>query len=199
MPANEVDAYNISEKYKSILWLPERTGSGTNAKIMSLYDFRCFGNLLVDGNRYSYTHACKMNHEYQDYFKICTTRNPYSRVLSIYRSLGTYPPEFRPRNKDNFKEYLKWIETRDMTDINYSYITNPRITIQFDALIRLENIEEDYKKIPFISEVLTDQELKNKLMWIKPIDEWEHFYDVDSKGIVSKLCEKHFEMWGYEK
>jgi hypothetical protein len=199
MPANELQTYNISEKYKSIIWLPERTGSGTNAKIMSLYDFKCNGGILIDGNRYNYTHTCIMDPKYEDYIKICTTRNPYSRVVSIYKSLGSHPFQSELKNKDNFKKYLKWIENKDLTDITFSYITNPRMEIDFDYLIRLENIEEDYKKIPFISEVLTDTELKEKLSWVKPIEKWEHFYDPENKEIVLKLCEKHFEMWDYEK
>lgn len=199
MNPNLTERFNVSEKYKSLLWLPERTGSGTTAKIMSHYDFKCGDYLLIDKNRWGYTHHCGINSQYKDYTLISTARNPYSRVLSIYKSLSGYPEELKGNTQEKFKKYLQWVYSKNNNELHYDYITNPRIGLKSQYLIRLEHLEEDYIKIPFIFDVFSYDELKSKLIYHKKIDDWQHFYDEYMKNIVYDMCKIHFHIWGYEK
>jgi len=199
MNVNFYESYNVSEKYKSIVWLPERTGSGTSAKMLTNYDFKCGGFPLINNRKWEYTHYCGIYETFQDYTLISTARNPYSRVLSIYLSLTGFPSQYKGETKETFKEYLNWVKTQDEYDLTKAYITNPRVRIKPNYLLRLENLVEDYLKLPFILDVFNATEISEKLNYNGQISNWEPFYDESMKGIVYDLCAHHFEIWGYEK
>ena len=191
--------YNVSERYKCLIWLPERTGSGTNAQIMTHYGFKTDSFPLIDGRVWRYSHHCGFPEKFEGYQLICTCRNPYSRVLSIYRALTGHPFQNRPNDKESFKNYLEWVYQKDDEELHHAYITNPRFNKKPDYLLRLENLYEDYLKIPFIHDIFSAKGIKTKLNWNKEIDEWESFYDQSMKDIVYDMCKLHFEIWGYDR
>jgi len=199
MNVNFHESYNVSEKYKSLVWLPERTGSRTSAKFLTNYGFERGEVPLINGKWWVYTHYCGMNERFNDYILISTARNPYSRVLSIYLSLTGFPPEYKGNTKETFREYLKWVQKQDYDDLTKAYITNPRLKVRPNYLLKLENLLEDYMKLPFILDVFTFDEITEKLKHKKPPYDWEPYYDEHMKNIVYDLCAHHFEIWGYEK
>jgi hypothetical protein len=78
-------------------------------------------------------------------------------------------------------------------------VINPILNKAPDHIIRLEYMTEDLMRIPFIYDVLNKKQIEMLTQHGKEIDEWESFYDQESKDIVYEKCKDHFIYWGYEK
>ena len=183
---------NISEKYKCEWVAPERTGSRKVAEILSYFGFTNNGKPIFFYGDHKHSHLGP-DQKYGDYTLISNARNPYGRTYSIFKNF------FRPgedKSKESFKEYLK----NDLKNGNtLSMVVNPFFTKTPDYIIRLEHMVEDLLKIPFILDVLSENQVKMLSFHEKPLDDWEQFYDEESKEIVYNLTKHHFEYWGYEK
>lgn len=184
---------NVSEKYKFIWVAPERTGSRKVAEVLTYYGFTNNGKRVFNTGEYSYNHYYIPSEKYDDYKIICCTRNPYSRVYSIFKN---YYMPVKDKGKDSFKKYL-------INDIQNSQIiqmiVNPALDQKPDYIIRMENMTEDLLKLPFISDVLTKVQVIMLSSHGKEIESWEEYYDQESKDIVYHYCKDHFIFGGYEK
>ena len=185
--------YNVSHKYRFLLWLPERTGSRTIATILSHFDFKNNQLPIYDGRNYAYTHGNYIPKELEDYKIICSARNPYGRVLSIYKTLHN---KLEIKNQENFKNFIK---NKFVSPFTLGYIENPSFSKIPDYILRLENIKEDLMKLPFITEALNEKKIDYLTTHGKNIESWDEYYDQEMKDIVYKQVEKHFEVWGYKK
>lgn len=183
---------NISEKYKCEWVAPERTGSRKVAEILTFYGFKNNENPIYSCNNHFHRHNGP-NEKYGDYLLICNARNPYSRTYSIFKNL--YPVQ-QDKSKESFKKFL-------FQELESSYVKNMVINPIFSRkpnhIIRLENIFEDLIKLPFIFDVLTEPQVKMLSSHGKLLDEWEQFYDQETKEFVFDLTKHHFHEWGYEK
>ena len=82
---------NISHEHKIIWWAPERCGTKATAHIFTKLGFEYFTNtngelkknLNIDGINYQ-SHDIDIPDIYKDYKVICSIRNPYDRMLSIF-------------------------------------------------------------------------------------------------------------------
>jgi hypothetical protein len=185
--------YNVSEKYKTIWLAPERTGSRKVSEVFSFYGFKQNDKPVFNFGRYNFSHYMPTDGKYSDYKIICNARNPYSRVYSLFKNFYDKSLE---KNKDNFKKYL----TEDLPRGQMvPMVINPILSRVPDHIIRLEYMSEDLMKIPFIYDVLNEKQIRLLTQHGKEIDEWESFYDQESKDIVYEKCKDHFIYWGYEK
>ena len=185
--------FNVSEKYKYIWWAPERTGSRKVAPILRYFGFIHNNKLIFNDISFSYTHNCLSTAQYGDYKLICNTRNPYSRVYSLFKN---YYHKSMDKNIDSFRNYLKFeLTKKDLLEI----VLRPKLVRYPDYVIRLEYMREDLSKLPFIYDVLTDKQLDYLTEHGKEIDSWEEFYDQEMKDIVYNLLKDHFDFFGYEK
>lgn len=183
---------NISEKYKFQWVAPERTGSRKLAEIFGFYGFTNNGKNVFNHGDFKYSHRTDFT-KYLDYKIICSTRNPYSRVLSLFKN---FYQGYQEKNKENFKNYLlKDLPKGQMVPM----IVNPILNKPPDYVVRLEHMAEDLLKLPFIFDVLTEKQVRLLSEHGKPIDEWESYYDEETKSIISKLIPTHFEYFGYQK
>jgi len=150
----------ISEKHKCFLWLLPRTGSNHMVSIMKNYDFKHY--VHYDNKKELYdeklaaNHYCRYFDGHKDYDFISSIRNPYSFEVSMFRM-----------NKlvENYKESFKrFIDGRYFTRFGEK---KPITKFQRvpDFFIRMENLYEDYSKIPFIvnSEYYQSGELKKQV------------------------------------
>jgi len=221
--STRLPGFNVSEKYKCLWYAPERTGSRGVASILCFYGFKFKGMMTpinspneIINNIYfrNYTHLYHQDEKYNDYKVICNTRNPYSRVFSLYKNFA---------NKGTFKDYVYNITNNDIGVMNNDYkvpqngqaykepkvrilqeqiiniVKNPQLQKPPDYILRIEHLGEDIKKIPFIYDILTEKQLDYMTVPAKEIDEWESFYDSDMKEIVYNLCKHQFDIFGYEK
>ena len=198
-PINQYIEANVNENYGFIWIAPERVGSRSTARIFTFCGFMCRGKQLGFGNTLNYTHNWEIPEKYKDYKIISSARNPYSRTLSLYKN-------FVYSHQDiTFKEYVLGLtcgkpeENFKDRSSKYDTFVNPLLKKQPEYVIRLENIYEDIKKIPFIFNHLTEQQLEIMCEHGKEIDEWESYYDQEIKDLVYKHLKHQFDMWGYEK
>ena len=185
--------YNVSEKYKTIWLAPERTGSRKVSEILTFYDFKQNDTPVFNFGNYNFSHVMPTDGRYSDYKIICNTRNPYSRVYSLFKN---FYDKFDFKNKGNFKKYLiEDLPNGQMTRM----VVNPILNRVPDHIIRLEYMTEDLLKLPFIYDVLNEKQIKLLAQHGKEIDEWEPFYDQESKDIVYEYCKDQFIFGGYSK
>ena len=185
--------YNVSERYKTIWLAPERTGSRKVSEILTFYDFKQNDTPVFNFGNYNFSHVMPTDGRYSDYKIICNTRNPYSRVYSLFKN---FYDKFDFKNKGNFKKYL----TEDLPNGQMTrMVVNPILNRVPDHIIRLEYMTEDLLKIPFIFDVLSEKQIELLAQHGKEIDEWEPFYDQESKDIVYEYCKDQFIFGGYSK
>jgi hypothetical protein len=184
---------NISKKYNYQWIAPERTGSRKVSEVLAYYDFKCDGKVLNSFGYYNYNHDIEPNKEGPDYKVICNARNPYGRVYSLFKNF--YPP-IEDKSKEGFRKYL----TEDLPKGQMmKMIVQPKWDKPFDYVIRLEHMKDDLMKLPFILDVLTEDQVDILSSHGKEIEDWEQFYDDDMKEIVYRYTEHQFKLWGYEK
>jgi hypothetical protein len=185
--------YNVSEKYKFIWLAPERTGSRKVSEVLTFYDFKHNDGPIFKFGRYNFSHVMPTDGRYLDYHIICNTRNPYSRVYSLFKN---FYGKVNQKNKDTFKKYLlEDLPNEQMAQM----VINPILSRVPDHIIRLEYMTEDLLKLPFIYDVLTKKQVELLTQHGKEIDEWESFYDQESKDIVYEYCKNQFIFGGYSK
>jgi len=191
----------ISEKHNCFIWLLPRTGSNHMVTILKNYDFKHY--VHQDDNKEIYdenlvaNHYSKLFDGHENYQFISSIRNPYSLEVSLFRMnklVGDY--------KERFKRF---IDGRYFTQfggkkpiINFTRVP--------DFFIRMENLYEDYSKIPFIvnSDYYQSGELK-KQVEIKINNnifddrDWRDFYDDESAEIVYSNNMEIFNLNHYDK
>jgi hypothetical protein len=196
---NQYVEANVNENYKLVWIAPERVGSRSTARIFSFCGFMCRGKQLSFGNALNYTHNSEIPPKYKDYEIISSARNPYSRTVSVYKNI------VYNYDRITFKEYVLGLTCgkpeENLTEgaFKYSTFINPILEKQPEYVIRLENIHEDMKKLPFIYNHLTEQQLEMMCEHGKEIEEWESYYDQEMKDLVYEHLKHQFDMWGYER
>lgn len=168
---------NISHKHKTIWWAPEKTASRVTSHILKNYDFLYsetyekaeFKNLCDP----YHSHEIIFPEEYSDYEVICSMRNPYDRILSIFMNFSRLSLVY---TKDNVEHYRRRFEifikelflSPNLTqDIPYDskspnlgkYLKKMNFSDKIpDVFIKMENLENDLKSVNFI---------KNTDLWEK--------------------------------
>ena len=196
---NQYIEANVNEKYGLVWIAPERSGTRSLVKIFTFCGFVCQGRPLNLGYGYHYTHNWEIPEKYKDYKIISSARNPYSRTLSLYKNFvyGFEDITFREyilgltcgKPEENFKD----------GNSKYSTFTNPLFEKQPEYIIKLENFYEDIKKLPFIFNHLTEQQLETMCEHGKEIEEWESHYDQEMKDLVYEHLKHQFDTWGYDR
>ena len=196
---NQYIEANVNEKYGLVWIAPERSGTRSLVRIFTFCGFMCQGRPLNLGYGYHYTHNWEIPEKYKDYKIISSARNPYSRTLALYKNFvyGFEDITFREyilgltcgKPEENFKD----------GNSKYSTFTNPLFEKQPEYIIKLENFYEDIKKLPFIFNHLTEQQLETMCEHGKEIEEWESHYDQEMKDLVYEHLKHQFDTWGYDR
>lgn len=181
---------NINHDLKLVWIAPERTGSRTQATILSYCGFVNNDKPVYFTNNYHYTHNTDESSIPEGYDIICGARNPYDRVQSIYLNL------FNQKNTVDFDSFLfDWVDKGNSLQM----VQNPKLlSTRPKFILRMENLFEDFSSLPFIFNYLTEKQLKMLLIHervreiLPPITE-------RCKSKIVEFCEPHFEMWGYKK
>ncbi len=183
---------NISEKLNFVWVAPERTASRMQATIFSIFGFKIYNEPVFHINKYAYTHNYDERKIPHGYEIVCGARNPYSRVVSLYENFYRRYPD----GPENFYDFIKNVEKTNFVN----QVKNPLfVRKKPDYLVRFEHFKEDFLKLPFFYERMTERQLELMLKTeVKP-REWESYYNDETKEIVKRLCSHHFEVWGYEK
>ena len=135
---------NVSYTHKAILWLPQRTASRTIAGMFLGYDFiNTEHNTPLEGENF-YTHDLGFPPNTENFDLICTVRNPYSWLLSVWHWDNFYPG-VAEKDRISFAEYVK---RQQWELIGFS---NHIVNANIKYLIRYESIKQDLAKIPWFN------------------------------------------------
>lgn len=195
---------NISEENKFFLWLPPKTGSKHAEVIFNLFSFQYFScsydrTQIFDSSEFiQHGHAMNVFYGHENYQLVCTARNPFNRLISAYiftsKNIELSVVGFREFFKKNWKndKFEFWLR---------GCINLPR---QPDYYIRVENMLEDYLKIPFVynSEVnkigLLEKLCSKKRNESKRSLILEECYTQDMLDIIYEKFRDHFDKLNYQ-
>jgi hypothetical protein len=199
---------NLSQKHKIILWLWKKCGTSHMAKIMNKYDFKYYriedDNLILLQDHVVQKHYCNLLPGHENYKILAAVRNPYSRFFSEYTFFRS-KEEFSLNeiNKEKFRTFIYQITISTEILSNECVDFSQRIP---DYSVRLENLYEDYSKIPFIveSEYYKSGELKKDIsikVNVSNEDDnlWRKFYTQEIADIIYYRMPRYFELFGYDK
>jgi hypothetical protein len=181
-----------------------KTGSVTASWIFTYFDFFTYTRNLYENNEYSEfaNPALSMVHSYyiptevENPEIIITARNPYDRVLS--RFLFTWTKNELPTVEDFDLHITKSIENN-----NPMYVMPDHIKPTY--VIHLENLYEDYMKIPFVVDSKLNSSGILKEVIYKKINETRFKVDKNkfltdkNKELIYNLMKNQFDLFGYEK
>lgn len=218
-----VKVYNLNIDEKYVLFTPPRTGSRRSLEITQLLNFNTYRsyNEVIQfhhtGTSHNHTHDLFIGHE--DFKVIMTCRNPYSVLVSEFRhSIGhleTIKTSFDLKSLffDFIFDYYDTNASPWYSPIAFRFreeLTNRKI----DYRVKLENMFEDYSKIPFVveSEIYKNGTLKNlteeivgsnlefkNLKYFKTLPEdFRDYYNEESSDFIKSNFYKLFEFFDYD-
>ncbi len=124
----------ISHEHKFVYLAPEKTGSTSIALLLEDQ----FGGEVMGYSAYP-RHDCFVPEEFSNYFTFISVRNPYDRFFS---SVAFWRPE------DPF-DVSNWCFLPPITDL-----ISVKNVIRLDAIVRLENVQVDMNRLPFVEKEL---------------------------------------------
>jgi len=130
-----------------------------------------------------------------DYFSFAVVRNPFNRIISEYFYINK-SFEGKPINNFNEDQFNTWLDTNLIKfDIDHKLPQSSFLDVPVDMVLKLENIDEDFKKL---NEVLgtnfkmdhTNKSTVNKNKIVESLSK-------DTKGKIYNIFKKDFENFGY--
>lgn len=188
---------NISLKERAFLWTQQKTSSTLALEIFKNFGFIGYSinNNVADFSNpfFFHPHEPCLFDGHENFILIATIRNPYTLLFSEFAQAKDPTTEkfhnflekkFQVFKKDKF--FSKW-----KREPNY--------------LIRVENLLEDYSKIPFIkeSEFFKSGKLENEINKNHNKNPkayyWRNFFNQDVADLIYYNTSNYFEKFGYDK
>jgi|SaaInlStandDraft_3_1057020.scaffolds.fasta_scaffold18525_1 chondroitin 4-sulfotransferase 11 len=148
----------------------------------------------------------------EEYFKFSVVRNPYDRLVSAFHFLkkggrndiDKVWAKNNLANINNFNEFIDKLKDKSFVKAilnqqhfrpQYEYLINAQGKLKIDYILEFENLQKDFEsmleKINIESRGLKHKNKSNR-------NNWEEYYDENSKELIHKLYQKDFELF-YEK
>lgn len=192
---------NYSEEHKVIWLAPERCATKLVSEIFKNYGFKVYPSKKQLGEEY-HSHSIKIHENFEDYKIICSMRNPYDRVLSIFVNLtmvgnsAVYTKKTKQKFQYKFDSFLEEIfdlpqiknreNNLDKFPVFNTYITKLRLdNLNVSKFIKMESLVEDLSDLDF---------LKNSELWNSG-----HFNEIISKNKhITRRPYKFNEIYSYD-
>jgi len=217
---------NISHEHKVIWWAPERCGTKATAHIFSKLGFEYFKTseekektINDDGINYQ-SHNIDVPDIYKDYQIICSIRNPYDRMLSVFSNFTSvgkslvYTKNSHDKlviTYENFiREMLLYRISRSDEDLETRPIQRNYLSkYHFEKLIpnffiKMESLEDDLGKLDFVKDsniwksgYIQDYLKHNPQINQKPY-KFNDVYTIESAKRVYDYHKKHFMLCDYD-
>lgn len=207
-----MELLTLSLTHKAFLWLPPKTASNTVSWILGHFDFNSyfwynnnFVEVRKDSTHFSHEFNYPPNHEELSF--ICTFRNPYERIFSLFKMISNvtmkFPIEdFTYPSKDKFKDFFE----KHIKNENFDRrIKPPKFHLRKpDYLIRTETFYEDLLAIPFIRnsklyECGILQEMCEKKINQSYTSNFDDFMDEEMKDWIYTNYKDEFELGNYKR
>lgn len=169
---------------------------------LKYFDFNFY---MFDGRKRTFLskgitqqHTCQLFEGHHEYKMIASARNPYSRYVSLYKMAQS-----GGNLKAKIQDFEEFLETQVFHHTNFDCVTfHSRIP---DYFIRVENLFEDYSKIPFIIKSdyyksgLLKEFCNKKINKTKIENDWRDYYNQSKADLVFYNTQNYFEILGYDK
>ena len=161
---------------------------------------------------------------FDEYFKFSIVRNPWSRMVSLYKYLGfDIKQKFKPFLFNIYKKRPILDEKRWFVGSQASFICDEKGEIIVDFVGRFENLQQDFNsicrqiglsptKLPHVNKSKQGHleinwkpkvfakhvfyKVKNKV--IPEYSRYQDYYDAESRELVAELYYKDIELFNYE-
>ena len=183
---------NYSDKHK-ILWAtPHRTATRSCIPIQKYFGFEINSQ-----------HDLEIPKGKEDYFFVLNTKNPYTRMISIYHlfcnNFNLIPNNFNNWIREKLVEEIKYPNQT----LNYQIFLKKKILKTPDLIIKVENLYSDILKIPIFtdnSDELFDIVNENILTnHYSSKNNYEKYYDQNLADYVYSYLEEDFVYFNYNK
>ena len=200
---------NISHEHKSIWWAPEETDESKLCEIFNNFGFFVENNPKSSIFKLKYDNHISKSDEFPDYDVICSMKNPYHRVFSLFLKYGlngrTIKKKFLPILREKFNLFIDKTLISEKLRVRplFLYPNRPSEFMYFekwvfddkmpDKLVRIENINEDLSKIEFINQ-------KINVLQPNKVDLYDYrlMYDFKTAKKVYHFYKKHFYLGEYD-
>jgi len=162
----------------------------------------------VEGSVRAPRHGYGVNRRYGGYTYFCVTRNPFSRLVSLYARgvlyhTGKTKTRYKLLRRPGFKEFLRTIiEIHNRCTPGYRFfvpisVLMSRCHRNVDIVLRFEDLDNEVKKLTFWNGVglLNRSDREDK----KPANlPWREFYrDQETVNLVLEHSWQDFERFNY--
>lgn len=174
---------------------PQQTEEDVTTRFLKKYDFDVY-----DGD------------DYLDYEVICNIRNPYDRILSLYFKKHFNNKLIKKELTSTYREmFNEWINTTFIANkLVVTTVNSPKFTFSGvnqiekwtfkdkipNLFVRIENYEEDIRKIGFINEEFIDSSQIN--LQEQRTFGFNEMYSTESAKKIYHYFKKHFYLCGYD-
>ena len=192
---------NVSNELKTVLWLPQRTASRTIAPMFYDYHFINMEHRTPINSINNYTHDFGIPAGCEDYDVICSVRNPYSWLLSVWHWDNFYPG-VAEKDRISYAEYV----ARGNWELNG--FSEHIVKSDIKYFIRYEHIKEDLSKIPWfdcnrciVNYAISKNDCKseNLIRTKQDVSDYEKYYTEKEFSIVNTKLSALFDKLGYVK
>ena len=132
---------NYSDKHKVLWATPHRTATRSCIPIQKYFGFEINGQ-----------HDLEIPKGKEDYFFVLNTKNPYTRMISIYHlfcdNFNLIPNNFNNWIREKLVEEIKYPNQT----LNYQIFLKKKILKTPDLIIKVENLYSDILKIPIFTD-----------------------------------------------
>ena len=189
---------SYSEKFK-VVWLnPMRTATRSCISFQKKLGFEEWG-----------VHSFQIPKERDDYQIIVNIRNPYSRLVSLYKINCIWK-----KTEFVIEGFEPWVTHALHDDNRIENISTVHLDLLIDNLpkkpdvfVKIETLEDDLKKLWFIKDnlELLSSDFESQINNNRYINEyrehipWQNFYNQELADFVYQKTQKQFEMFNYEK
>lgn len=204
---DKIKRYNISEKHKSFLWIPPKTGSFHAIWVLENFQFY-YLEMTPDKKkieryveRTEHSHQIALFEGHENYKLICTARHPIKRVFSAF----TYVMNNKKSTDYSKKNFIDFF-IREFHGGDSAWFQGMSFDERIpDYFLRTESLYDDYLKIPFVkdSELVKSGRLEEMCKEKKNSSEKknlniEDYFTQDMIDIIYKKYRNYFELLGYK-
>jgi len=177
--------------------------SGTCTMLEVLENFYS-GNRMLNGKEL-HMHHNHLPDKCSKYYKFSMVRNPYSRAVSSWWSAtqeeGIWEYfrnllRLKGYNKNNIASFFQWVLDNRVRKLRVIPQRDHIGHLNLDFIMRLENIDEDFRKLPFHSGKKIKMPVINKANNRK---HWKEYLTPEAIRLINIIYFNDFHYYGYER